>query len=118
MEKVCNRELYLYSIHKNIALGTVSLSGGVAFTLYTDLEFILTCNSSGGPPTTVIWTRDSKTINNTEAAKTDIVDGETAQYTHTLTVAGRMVGLYTCTVTNKVSSESSAELLVQGKTYQ
>ena len=97
-------------------LGTVSLSGGMAFTLITDLEFILTCNSSGGPATTVTWTRDSETINNIEAAKTDFVDGETAQYTHTL--PGRQEGLYTCTVTNKVSPESSAELLVQSNTLQ
>ena len=102
-----------------IVSGTVSLSGDMAFTLINDLEFILTCNSSGGPPTTVTWTRDSKTINDTAAAKrTDIVNGETAQYTHTLIVTGRVEGLYTCTVTNKVSSESSAELLVQGNTLQ
>ena len=120
MEKVCHRVLCLYTIHSNIASGTVSLSGGMAFTLINDLEFILTCNSSGGPPTTVTWTRDSETINNTdiEAAKTELVDGETAQYTHTLTVTGRLEGLYTCTVTNKISSESSAELLVQGNTFQ
>ena len=104
----------------NIASGNVSLSGGMAFTLINDMEFTLTCNSSGGPPTTVTWTRDSETINNTdiEAAKTELVDGETAQYTHTLTVTGRQTGLYTCTVTNKVSSESSTELLVQGNTLQ
>ena len=92
----------------------------MTFTLNTDLEFTLTCNSSGGPPTTVTWTRDSKTINDTdtEAAKTEFVDGEIAQYTHTLTVTGRQTGLYTCTVTNEVSSESSAELLVQGNTLQ
>ena len=88
----------------------------MAFTLDTDLEFILTCNSSGGPATTVTWTRDSKTINDTEGARTNLLDGETAQYTHTLT--GRMEGLYTCIVTNKISPESSAELLVQGKTCQ
>ena len=99
----------LYTIH---TLGTVSLSGGVAFTLNTDLEFILTCNSSGGPPTTVTWTRDSKTINNTEQTMTEIVDGETAQYTHTLTE--RQEGLYTCAVTNEISAERSVELLVQG----
>ena len=90
----------------------------MAFILLTDLEFILTCNSSGGPPTTVTWTRDSETINDTKAAKTELVDeeGETAQYTHTL--PGRQEGLYTCTVTNKVSPESSAELLVQGNTLK
>ena len=86
------------------------------FTLNTDLEFILTCNSSGGPATTVTWTRDSQTINDTAAAKTDFVDGVTAQYANTLTVTGRLGGLYTCTVTNEVSPGSSAELLVQGNT--
>ena len=123
MEKVWNRVHNIMSactIHNNIASGAVSLSGGVTFTLNKDMEFTLTCNSSGGPPTTITWTRDSETINDTdtEAAKTEFVDGETAQYTHTLIVTGRMGGLYTCTVTNEVSSESSAALLVQGETYQ
>ena len=90
----------------------------MTFTLNKDMEFTLTCNSSGGPPTTITWTRDSETINDIEAAKTELVDGETAQYTHTLIVTGRMGGLYTCIVTNEVSSESSAALLVQGETYQ
>ena len=88
----------------------------MTFTLNTDLEFFLICNSSGGPPTTVTWTRDSKIINDTEAAKTEfiMIDETTAQYTHTL-LTGRQEGLYTCTVTNKVSAETTAELLIQGQ---
>ena len=108
----------VYTIHNNITSGNVSLSGGVTFTLKTGLEFILTCNSSGGPATTVTWTRGSETLNDIEAAMTELVDAEAAQYTHTLTVTGRLEGLYTCTVGNKVSPESSAELLVQGNTLQ
>ena len=87
----------------------------MTFTLNTDLEFFLICNSSGGPPTTVTWTKDSKIINDTEVAKIEfiIIDETTAQYTHKLT--GRQEGLYTCTVTNKVSAETTAELLIQGQ---
>ena len=113
MGKVCNRVISSMPSSNNIASGNVSLSGGMTFTLYTDLEFFLICNSSGGPPTTVTWTRDSKIINDTEAAKTELIDETTAQYTHMLT--GRQEGLYTCTVTNKVSTETTAELLIQGQ---
>ena len=38
----------------------------------------------------------------------------TAQYTHILTVTGRLGGLYTCTVANDKPSEDSAQLNVQG----
>ena len=40
-------------------------------------------------------------------------DTVTAQYTHTLTVNGRLGGLYTCTVANK-HSEASESFNVQG----
>ena len=45
---------------------------------------ILTCISTGGPATTVTWTRHS--VNITEGTKTVLDDRVTAQYTHTLTV--------------------------------
>ena len=41
-------------------------------------------------------------------------DRVTAQYTHTLTVTGRLGGLYTCTVANNKPSQDSAQLKVQG----
>ena len=71
-------------------------------------QFTLTCISTGGPATTVTWTRDSVTVTEgiTESALDDPV---TAQYTHTLTVTGRLGGLYTCTVTNKVSGSGDAD---------
>ena len=62
-------------------------------------QFTLTCISTGGPATTVTWTRDSVTV--TEGTETVLDDPETAQYTHTLTVIGRVGGVYTCTVANK-----------------
>ena len=77
-------------------------------------QFTLTCISTGGPATTVTWTRDSETV--TEGTKTVVDDTETAQYTHTLTVTGRLGGLYTCTVANNKPSQNSAQLNVQGNT--
>ena len=68
-------------------------------------QFTLTCISTGGPATTVIWTRDFQTA--VGERRSEVVNGVTAQYTHTLTVTGRLGGLYTCTVANKVSADSS-----------
>ena len=74
----------------------------------------LTCISTGGPATTVIWTRD--TIEVTEGAQTVLDDPVTAQYTHTLNVTeeGRQEGLYTCTVANNKPSTASANITVHG----
>ena len=41
-------------------------------------------------------------------------DPVTAQYTHTLTVTGRLGGLYTCTVSNNKPSSASATIVVRG----
>ena len=77
-------------------------------------QFTLTCNSTGGPATTVTWTRDSVTV--TEGNETVLNDPVSAQYTHTLTVTGGsgMGGLYTCTVANVKPSEDSATYTVRG----
>ena len=87
------------------------------FTVDSDLngassQFTLTCISTGGPATTVTWTRDSDTV--IEGNETVLDDPVTAQYTHTLTVTGRLGGLYTCTVANDKPSQDSAQLRVQG----
>ena len=100
--------------------GTITLSGDVTFTVDSDLngaspQFTLTCISTGGPATTATWTRNSDNV--TEGTQTVLDDRVTAQYTHTLTVTGRLGGLYTCTVANDKPSEDSAQFYVQG-TYK
>ena len=91
----------------------------ITFTVDSDLngaspQFTLTCISTGGPATTVTWTRDSVTI--TEGTETVLDDRTTSQYTHTLTVTGGsgMGGPYTCTVANNKPSLTSATYTVQG----
>ena len=70
--------LYTYSP----STGHIQLSGGVKFTLDSFSQFTLTCTSTGGPATTVTWTRPNSIV--TEGTET-VLDGPvTAQYTHTL----------------------------------
>ena len=88
----------------------VSLSGGIIFTLISDNQFTLACISTGGPATTVTWTRDSTTVS--EGTETVLDDPVTAQYTHTLNVTTG--GEYTCTVENNKPSSDSASITVPG----
>ena len=78
-------------------------------------RFTLSCISTGGPATTVTWIRDSATAMGDEM--TVFNDVTTAQYTHTLTVTGRLGGLYQCNVSNVKPSMASASFRMQGTAY-
>ena len=96
--------------------GGITISGGMTFTVDSDLngaspQFTLTCISTGGPATTVTWTRDSVIV--TEGIETVLDNRTTSQYAHTLTVTGRLGGLYTCTVANNKPSQALATLNVE-----
>ena len=96
--------------------GDVSTPGGVTFSMKSDLngegpQFTLTCISTGGPATTVTWTRNSEAVS---GGMTVLDDPVTAQYTHTLTVTGKMGGQYQCNVSNSKPSQSSASFTVKG----
>ena len=77
-------------------------------------QLTLTCISTGGPATTVTWTRDSTTVI-TEGTESVLNDPVTEKYTHTLTVTGSLGGNYACTVTNDKHSSSSSTFTVNGK---
>ena len=87
----------------------------ISFELHSELDpqFTLTCISTGGPATTVTWTRDSVTI--TEGNKTVLDNCVTPQYTHTLTMTGRLGGNYMCTVANNIPSKTSTNIMLKGK---
>ena len=96
----------------------ITLIDGIEFEIDSDLNeasphFTLTCISTGGPATTVTWTRDSEVIN----GSTVLDNAVTAQYTHTLTVTGRTEGLYRCSVSNSKPSSATAEINVTGNVY-
>ena len=84
--------------------GSISVSGDIMFN---PDQRTLTCISTGGPATTVSWTKDSTTVI-TEGTETVLNDPVTAQYTHTLTVT--TWGMYTCTVSNSKPSDASATI--------
>ena len=92
----------------------ITVSDNVEFEMITDSTFsmfTLTCISTGGPATTVTWTRNSVTI--TEGTET-YYNTDNGNYTNILTVTERLVGLYTCTVANDRPSNDSATITVQG----
>ena len=100
-------------------IGNIMISDGVTLTVVSDLngassQFTLTCISTGGPATTVTWTRDSQTAVGTKnTIFNSATAATTAEYTHTLTVTERLGGLYTCTVANTASSNSS-DFIIRG----
>ena len=130
VERLCMQDCMLVevSVHTKRNLNTVNnlsitciagdviISDGMIFTVDSDLNrgsplFTLTCTSTGGPATTVTWTRDSETVS---GGVTVLQNATTAQYTHTLTVSGRQRGHYQCTVSNNKPSEDTAQLTLQG----
>ena len=94
------------------------MPGGVSLMVNSDLNgdsplFTLTCISTGGPATTVTWTRDSTTTV-IEGTETILHSQVNAQYRHTLTVTGKRPGTYICTVSNNKPSTASATISVEG----
>ena len=97
--------------------GDILITDGMIFTMDSDFngaspQFTLTCTSTGGPATTVTWTRDNEEAPGERL--TVLNNAATAQYNHTLTVTGRLGGLYKCTVANDKPSNDSVQLNVQG----
>ena len=100
-----------------ILAGDVTIPDGMTFTVDSDLngespQFTLTCTSTGGPATTVTWTRNSETVS---GGMTVLDNPVTAQYTHTLTVTEELEGQYQCTVSNNKPSGGTTNFTVQGK---
>ena len=106
-----------YVHHTFHSAGDVTIPCGMTFSVDSDLngespQFTLTCTSTGGPATTVTWTRDSETVS---GEMTVLDDPVTARYTHTLTVTERDGGEYQCNVSNNKPSQDSASFTVQGE---
>jgi len=106
----------LFSCNSFHSKGDIIISNSIHLTVTSDLngdspQFTLTCISTDGPATTVTWTRDSV---NVTGGRTVLDDTESAQYTHTLTVTGRLPGQYQCTVLNSKSSTANRGFTMKG----
>ena len=71
-----NYILWNYFARTCLCTGDITIMGNEV-TFDSD-QLTLTCISTGGPATTVTWTRDSITV--TEGTETVLDDPETAQY--------------------------------------
>ena len=99
------------------------ISGAINFQLDTEPDtdppvFTLTCTSTGGPATTVSWTRGSDTLisNRDHTITSRVTETETATYVHTLRVTGSREGSYACSVSNSRTSPAAVSTLaVAGK---
>ena len=82
----------------------------------TVVTFSLTCNSTGGPVSSVIWTRDGLLLDNTSPLV--LTDVSTASYTNVLQVNGRTPGTYTCQIRGADNQVlSSADFTVHGSNF-
>ena len=88
----------------SLPTGQVTIPGAITFQLEDagPPVFTLTCTSTGGPVSTVSWRRDGTMLSDdsTFSITSQVTDGTTATYNHTLTVTGRLVGDYQCNVSN------------------
>ena len=105
--------------------GQVTILGEITFQLNTDLStdppvFTLTCTSTGGPATTVSWSRDGITLSDdsNHDITSQVMDTVTATYTNTLTVTGRLAGQYECSVSNSRTPSGSTRSLRLGKALE
>jgi len=103
---------------------TLSIAGSPTVTSLTfdDQSRTLTCTSTGGPATTVTWSRDGVvvTLNATYQQTQTIVDTVEGTYETVLTIDtsvswSDIVGTYNCTVEND-RGESSGTVVVSGET--
>ena len=109
----CLPSLYTYT-------GTPTINGPPQFSLDTVPTasipvFTLTCVSTGGPATTVTWTRDGVGV--AGVTSQTVISMATVTYNNTLTVTGRLLGNYECTVTNDRGTAVNS-LMLEGESMQ
>ena len=104
--------------------GEVTLTDPLEFSLMSALTadppvFTLTCVSTGGPATTVIWTQDGDNVSyDANHVLTQTVTSQLSiTYSNVLTVTGREPGDYICSVANvrTPAPQVSASLTVAGE---
>ena len=109
----------LFIVKKILFSGVVVITGPLQFSLQTTPTadppvFTLTCVSTGGPATTVNWTRDGAAA--TGVTSQTVTNMMAATYNNTLTVTGREPGNYLCSVANnRTALPATASLTVAGE---
>ena len=121
---------YLLFFHKLVpfylatTLLCISINAGspnITSLTFNAQSYTLTCNSTGGPATTVTWKRDGVviTLNATYQQTKRVVDPVAGTYQTVLTIdpsvsQSDIVGTYNCTVEN-ARGETSETVVVPGE---
>ena len=75
--------------------------------------FSLMCNTTGGPVSSVIWTRDGLLLDNTGPLV--LTNASTASYTNVLEVNNRTPGTYNCQIRGADNETlDSKDFLIEG----
>ena len=125
-------QLFLFSITWTITLkGRLDGSVFIAFTLHTDPgasvpEFTISCQTRGGPPTTVEWSVNETRIEEVTDHNTSqiVLDTYNVEYESRLLVRSRTSGNYSCSITNNIryffnhfpARQLVGSLIIGGKT--
>ena len=105
----------LYILYRSFPSGKVKITDhALKFSLQSTPiadppVFTLTCISTGGPATTVTWTRDEGPAAGLKYQS--VTDQKNSIYHNTLTVTGRLLGVYQCTVANDRTDQTPAASL-------
>ena len=116
MDKVLNiMKCIHYNNYNFVGVPNITLPIEYNFTLTT-----LTCISSGGPATTVTWTRDSVLVSQSTATQQQrLTDTETATYHNLLTINSSNIsnynGTFTCEINNSRGNSNLQSLSVYGE---
>ena len=104
-------QLQVY-IHLSVYAGSPSISGDIS---YSSADQTLTCTSTGGPATTVVWRQNCVIVQKNDSnymQSQTVRNTQTASYENTLRVVGANAtisdGVYTCSVSNSRGSASSS----------
>ena len=122
MEYFCHFFHTILTYKLQFSLYTHAGSPSVTSLTYNKQSRTLTCTSTGGPATTVTWTRDGVviTLSATYKQTKSLVDPVAGTYQTVLTIDQTLsqsviVGTYNCTVENE-RGESSETVVVPGET--
>ena len=102
---------HVHTDHGAITANHISLTISSSSFLSDSPTFTLLGATSGGPPTTYTWTRNGHVITNSASYSISIqvdrsADGfQNSRYRSTLTVTGRLSGVYQYSVTNRATSD-------------
>ena len=110
---------YLHILSIAFPLGSIQNVADIEVSVVTTdpVNFTLTCTSTGGPATTVTWTREGANFNydSNHVLTQTVTDTGTSAYSNVLTVTVVENGPYQCIVSNARGTVRSPVLMGPGK---